>query len=117
MIPQLGQISLVFALVAALLQCAWPVLRRSTGRAPGMAVVRSAACVYFIGISIAFAALITAYVESDFSLANVAANSHTDKPLFYKVTGVWGNHEGSMLLWLWVLGLYSFILALSDFRR
>ena len=45
-----------------------------------------------------------AYVTSDFSVINVVENSHTDKPLLYKITGVWGNHEGSMLLWVFMLG-------------
>ena len=51
------------------------------------------------------AALMHAYITSDFSVANVVQNSHTDKPLLYKITGVWGNHEGSMLLWIFMLTL------------
>ncbi|MDX2027389.1 MAG: heme lyase CcmF/NrfE family subunit [Alphaproteobacteria bacterium] len=63
-------------------------------------------------IAIAFVALAHAYVTSDFSVLNVAQNSHIDKPLLYKISGVWGNHEGSMLLWVLVLALYGAALAL-----
>ncbi len=62
----------------------------------------------------ALAALITGYAISDFSLLNVIENSHTDKPLIYKITGAWGNHEGSMLLWLWVLAAFGFMAALRN---
>ena len=61
---------------------------------------RMAAIAQFVLIALAFATLVHAYVTSDFSVANVAENSHSDKPMLYKVTGVWGNHEGSMVLWL-----------------
>ena len=54
-----------------------------------------------------------AYITSDFSVANVASNSHTLKPLFYKITGVWGNHEGSMLLWALVLSLFGLGMSVS----
>lgn len=65
----------------------------------------------FLFISAAFITLILAYVHSDFSLVNVYQNSHTDKPLFYKIAGAWGNHEGSMLLWTWVAAFFSALLA------
>ena len=53
-----------------------------------------------------------AYVTSDFSVANVVANSHSAKPLIYKITGVWGNHEGSMLLWVLILALFGAAVAM-----
>ena len=65
----------------------------------------------FLLIAIAFGALMTAYVTSDFSLQNVWANSHSAKPLIYKISGVWGNHEGSMLLWVLILALYGAAVA------
>ena len=77
-----------------------------------MAVGRSAALAQFALIALAFAALMHAYVTSDFSVANVVENSHTDKPLLYKITGVWGNHEGSMLLWVLILALFGAAVAL-----
>ena len=61
---------------------------------------------------LAFGALMQAYVTSDFSVANVVANSHSAKPLLYKITGVWGNHEGSMLLWVLILALFGAAVAL-----
>src|SRR6202044_290205 len=59
-----------------------------------------------------FAALIALHVSSDFSVINVVENSHSMKPLIYKITGVWGNHEGSMMLWVLVLAVYFAIMAL-----
>ena len=61
---------------------------------------------------VAFAALTQAYVTSDFSVANVVANSHSAKPLVYKISGVWGNHEGSMLLWALILAVFGAAVAL-----
>ena len=58
-----------------------------------------------------FAALIACYVRSDFSVINVFENSHSAKPLIYKITGVWGNHEGSMLLWVFILALFGALVA------
>src|SRR5204863_2842362 len=63
-------------------------------------------------VAIAFSALIACYVRSDFSLVNVFENSHSAKPLIYKITGVWGNHEGSMLLWVFILSLFGALVAL-----
>ena len=63
-------------------------------------------------VSFAFSALVTAFVTSDFSVALVAAHSHSTKPLIYKVSGTWGNHEGSLLLWILILVLFGGMLAL-----
>lgn len=65
----------------------------------------------FFFVSAAFGLLIMAYVQSDFSVLNVYQNSHTDKPLLYKIAGAWGNHEGSMILWTWVASLFAACLA------
>ncbi len=116
MTPDSGLIFLILALGVATVQCVWPLLHRARPSLPLTAAVRTAASVQFISLSLAFCALIIAHVDSDFTVLNVVQNSHTDKPLLYKITGVWGNHEGSMLLWLWILSLYGFILALSDFK-
>ena len=72
----------------------------------------SAAVLQLVLIAIAFAALTHAYVTSDFSVLNVIENSHSAKPLIYKISGVWGNHEGSMLLWVLILALYGAAVAL-----
>ena len=72
-------------------------------RAGMMAIARPAALTQFGLVAVAFGCLTQAYVTSDFSVLNVFQNSHTAKPLLYKISGVWGNHEGSMLLWALVL--------------
>src|SRR5208337_2328253 len=77
-----------------------------------MAVAAPTAITQFAFVAIAFAALIDCYVRSDFSLVNVFENSHSMKPLVYKITGVWGNHEGSMMLWALVLTLCGALIAL-----
>ena len=69
-----------------------------------------------IFVLIAFLSLMFAYVVSDFSISNVYQNSHTAKPLLYKITGVWGNHEGSMLLWVLVLVFFGFLISKFDKR-
>ena len=113
MIAELGAFCLFLALALSLAQVglsAFAAGRRSQalqGAGEGAAVGA------FIAIAIAFFALMDAFVRSDFSVANVAANSHTDKPLLYKVAGVWGSHEGSMLLWNLALTGYGAIVAVS----
>ena len=67
----------------------------------------------FFLLSVSFFILILSYINSDFSLFNVWSNSHTSKPLIYKISGSWGNHEGSMLLWCWVMSLYGFLVSLN----
>jgi cytochrome c-type biogenesis protein CcmF len=76
-----------------------------------MAVADSTAVAQFLLVATAFAALINAYVTSDFTVANVYENSHSAKPLLYKITGVWGNHEGSMVLWVFILSLFGAAVA------
>ena len=77
-----------------------------------MAVAGPTALAQFAFVAIAFAALAACYVASDFSVVNVFENSHSAKPLIYKITGVWGNHEGSMLLWVLILALFGALVAL-----
>src|ERR1700737_3806550 len=76
-----------------------------------MRVGSPTAIAQFAFVAIAFAALIACYVRSDFSVINVFENSHSAKPLIYKITGVWGNHEGSMLLWVFILALFGALVA------
>ena len=113
MIAELGAFSLFLALALSLAQSglsAAAYVRRSPvlqGAGEG------AAAGAFIAIATAFFALMFAFVTSDFSVANVAANSHTAKPLLYKIAGVWGSHEGSMLLWCLALTGYGAAVALT----
>ncbi len=112
MITELGHMALILALCVALLQATVPLLGAARGHAGWMDVGRNTALVQFGLVALAMAALMHAYITSDFSVINVVENSHTDKPLLYKITGVWGNHEGSMLLWVLMLSLCGAALAL-----
>jgi cytochrome c-type biogenesis protein CcmF len=105
MIAELGHFALILALLLALLQATVPLLGAARRDLGWMALSRRTAIGQLVLVSLAFAALIHAYVTSDFSVANVFENSHSAKPLLYKVTGVWGNHEGSMVLWVFILSL------------
>ncbi len=81
------------------------------GRTDAAAIAQGAAMGLLVFVGLAFGTLIYAFVVSDFSILDVAQNSHTAKPLLYKLTGAWGNHEGSMVLWVFVLSLYSAFIA------
>ncbi|HEY3918203.1 MAG TPA: heme lyase CcmF/NrfE family subunit [Stellaceae bacterium] len=112
MIIELGHFALILALCLAALQSTLPLYGASRNHAGLMAVGQSAAVAQFVLIALSFAVLVNAYVTSDFSLATVVDNSQSTKPLLYKVTGVWGNHEGSMLLWVLILSLFGAAVAL-----
>lgn len=112
MIAETGHFALILALVTALAQCAVPLYGAHRGDRALMNVAVPAALAQFSLIVIAFFALMHAYVTSDFSLANVWENSHSAKPLLYKISGVWGNHEGSMVLWVLILALFGAGVAL-----
>jgi cytochrome c-type biogenesis protein CcmF len=112
MIIELGHFALILALCVSVVQALVPLLGAARGNLAWMAIGRSAALVQFVLVAIAMASLMHAYVTNDFSVANVVENSHTDKPLLYQITGVWGNHEGSMVLWVFMLGVCSAALAL-----
>jgi len=111
MSAQIGYFALVLALVIALMQALAPyaAMRR---RDPAIAAfVDQAALGQLLFIIVAFASLTYAFVTSDFSLQVVAENSHTTKPLLYKISGVWGNHEGSMVLWVLILAIFGATVA------
>ncbi|SOC11339.1 cytochrome c-type biogenesis protein CcmF [Rhodobacter sp. JA431] len=107
MIVETGHFALILALFVALVQTTVPLIGAQKGWSGWMAVAAPAALAQFLLIATAFAALTYAFVTSDFSLQLVYANSHTDKPMLYKVSGVWGNHEGSMLLWVMILAIFG----------
>jgi cytochrome c-type biogenesis protein CcmF len=111
MIAELGHLALVLALAAALVQSALPLIGAARQQPRLMAVAAPAALAQCALIAAAFAALTWSYVVSDFSVFNVFQNSHTQKPMLYKVTGVWGNHEGSLLLWVLILALFGAAVA------
>jgi cytochrome c-type biogenesis protein CcmF len=107
MIAELGHFALILAFVVAIVQMVVPLVGAQAGWRNWMAVGEPAATAQFLLTLASFAALTYAFVVSDFSLQLVVANSHTDKPMIYKITGVWGNHEGSMLLWVLILTLFG----------
>ena len=112
MIVEIGHFALVLALCAALAQTIVPAWGARVGDPDLMAVGRSAALTQFALVAIAFAALVNAHLTSDFSVLNVAENSHSAMPTIYKISGVWGNHEGSMLLWVLILAIFGALVAL-----
>src|SRR5215216_3435702 len=107
MIAELGHYALVLALGLALIQGSVPILGARAQDPVLMGVARTTAIAQFAFAAVAFAALTICYVVSDFSVANVFENSHSAMPLVYKLTSVWGNHEGSMLLWVLILALFG----------
>jgi len=100
MITELGHFALILGFGIAIIQMVIPMIGAQKGWRNWMAVADPAATSQLILVGFSFAALTYAFVTSDFSLKLVTMNSHSDKPMLYKVSGVWGNHEGSMLLWL-----------------
>ncbi|WP_068638575.1 heme lyase CcmF/NrfE family subunit [Thauera butanivorans] len=115
MIPELGHFALVLALVLALVQAIVPMIGASRNRLALMAVGRPAAQGQFFFILFSYTCLTWAFIQSDFSVQLAAANSHSATPLMYKITGVWGNHEGSLLLWAMSLSLWT--VAVTVFSR
>jgi cytochrome c-type biogenesis protein CcmF len=111
MIAELGHYALVLALAIALVQSTVPLFGARTGDAVLMGVAEPAALAQFGFVAFSFAALVTCYVTSDFSVATVFENSHSTMPLIYKFTSVWGNHEGSMLLWVLILTVFGAMVA------
>ncbi|MBN9528859.1 MAG: heme lyase CcmF/NrfE family subunit [Alphaproteobacteria bacterium] len=111
MIAEIGHYALVLALGIALVQAVLPLIGAWRGIDPWVKLAAPASIGQAVMLAIAFAALTHAYVVSDFSVYNVFQNSHSTKPLLYKLSGVWGNHEGSMLLWVLILALFGAAVA------
>jgi cytochrome c-type biogenesis protein CcmF len=111
MIAETGHYALILALGVAIVQMILPVIGTRFRDPQLTAVAVPAAQAQFLLIAIAFIALTTAYVTSDFSVLNVWQNSHSAKPMLYKISGVWGNHEGSMVLWVLILALFGAAVA------
>jgi cytochrome c-type biogenesis protein CcmF len=111
MTPELGHYALVLALGLALVQAIVPMWGARVRDVSLMNVAVPTALAQFVFVAAAFAALTACYVGSDFSVANVVENSHSTMPLVYKFTSVWGNHEGSMLLWVLILTFFGALVA------
>jgi cytochrome c-type biogenesis protein CcmF len=107
MFVELGHFALILAFAIAIAQSVVPLVGAHKGWSQWMAVAHPMATTQFLLTAFSFAALTWAFVTSDFSLQLVVSNSHTAKPMIYKISGVWGNHEGSMLLWVLILTLFG----------
>jgi cytochrome c-type biogenesis protein CcmF len=110
---EIGHFALALALGVAVVQTIVPLWGVSRNDPALAAVGPAAAIACFLLVALSFGCLMASYVVSDFSVENVAANSHSTQPLIYKLTAVWGNHEGSMLLWVLILVLFGALVALS----
>jgi cytochrome c-type biogenesis protein CcmF len=110
--PELGHFALTLSLMVAVTQSTIPMIGAHKNDQSLMQVAVPAAILQFILIGIAFSSLTYAFVTSDFSVINVYQNSHTAKPLIYKIAGVWGNHEGSLLLWVSILAIFGATVAM-----
>jgi cytochrome c-type biogenesis protein CcmF len=113
MIPELGHFAVIVALVVvALAQCALPLAGAARGHARWIALARPAAVVHFSLLLLAYGCLTAAFVGNDFSVLLAAQHSNSALPLVYRITAVWGNHEGSILLWALILAGWTMAVAL-----
>lgn len=111
MITEIGHFALILAFGVAIVQTFVPLIGAYKRWPAWMAVAEPAAGAQFALTALAFGALMYAFVVSDFSLSLVVANSHSAKPMLYKISGTWGNHEGSMLLWVLIVTLFGAMAA------
>ncbi len=115
MIPELGNFALIVALCIALTQAILPLAGAARGNLAWMNVARPAAQGQFVFVVIAFACLAWSFVNNDFSVLNVASNSNSSLPWYYRFAATWGSHEGSLLLWVLMLG--GWMVAVTIFSR
>ncbi len=115
MVPEIGQFALILALLLALTQATLPLLGAARGNSRWIAVAAPAGQAQFIFVAIAFFCLAYCFITNDFSVLNVATNSNSRLPLQYRLAATWGSHEGSLLLWSLMLGLWT--VAVSLFSR
>ena len=111
MITELGHFALILAFLVAIVQAVVPLIGAQKKWSSWMAVAEPAASAQFLLTAFSFGALMYAFIVSDFSLRLVTLNSHSAKPMLYKISGTWGNHEGSMLLWVLIVALFGAMAA------
>ena len=114
MIPELGNFALILALLLAALLGTLPLVGAQRGIAAWMALARPLAVGQFLFIAFAFGCLVWSFIANDFSVVNVATNSNSQLPLEYRIAASWGSHEGSMLLWVFMLGGWTMAVALKS---
>jgi len=115
MIPELGTFALIIALLMSLIQAVVPLVGAQRGNLNWMAVARPAAWGQFTFTLIAYLCLVQAFLSHDFTVINVARNSYSDLPAFYRITATWGSHEGSLLFWSLILAVWT--IAVATFSR
>ena len=111
MLSQLGNFFIALGLSASFIQLFTVILNK--GYFKYALIISYMAVIHFLSISIAFLILIYGFIISDFTIQNVLENSHSLKPMIYKISGSWGSHEGSMLLWCWVMAFYGFLITIN----
>ena len=116
MLAEIGHLAVIVAFMIAIIQSVVPMIGAAKGYSGWMDAAAPAAVVQFLAVLLAFIMLTIAFVTSDFSVKLVASNSHSLKPMLYKVSGVWGNHEGSMLLWILILAFYGALVSIFGKR-
>src|SRR6266481_4839365 len=112
MIPEIGQFALILALMLALTQATLPLIGAAKGIPQLVAMAKPTAQAQFIFVLIAISCLGYSFITNDFSVLNVATNSNSQLPLHYRLAATWGSHEGSLLLWTFMLGLWTVAVSL-----
>jgi cytochrome c-type biogenesis protein CcmF len=112
MIPEIGQFALILALVLALVQATLPLIGAARGIPQLVSVARPAAQAQFLFVATAFCCLAYSFITNDFSVLNVATNSNSHLPLHYRLAATWGSHEGSLLLWTFMLTIWMVAVTL-----
>jgi len=107
MLPELGHFALIVSLVVAFVGAVLPIAGAARGHVPWMALARPAAQAQFVFVAIAFFSLMASFALGDFSLVNVASHSNSELPMAYRLAATWGSHEGSMLLWVFMLAAWA----------
>ena len=116
MLPELGHFALILALCIALVQGTLPILGAARGIPGWIALARPAAWAQFLFLGLSFVILVVAFITNDFSVLYVAQNSNSHLPLVYRISAVWGGHEGSLLLWAVLLGGWTAAVGLFSRR-
>src|SRR5450631_3702659 len=114
MIPELGHFALILALLVALVQGTLPMIGAAVGAPRLMALARPTARAQALLVAVAFGCLAWSFISNDFSVQNVATNSNSQLPLQYRIAATWGSHEGSMMLWVLMLGSWTLAVALKS---
>ena len=108
MIPEIGHIFLILAFVSSIMQITYWTYNTKNQNLLALDILKNGVLINCLFILISFSILTYSFVVSDFSLLIVSNNSHSLKPMLYKISGTWGNHEGSLLLWVLILSSFTF---------